>query len=233
MEIALITWWTSGIWKEISSYLLRKNTFCIVTWSRNYYKTRKNEVYIQFDQNTDSKIVEKLGKITYNLKYVFLNVGVFYPDDSSEEDLDYMEKINYESNLAILKNLHEKGFLKKTNIIVNASIQAKFPRILTTKYAETKKKLTESVLEYAKQEDIALCVIWPSMIRLETKMFKNFMKYYISKWIYKDEKSFRKNIIMTELSILIKKINDIYFGSNYERFKHKFIAIWKTPESIK
>lgn len=221
MEIALVTWWTSGIWKEVSKYLLHKDIFSVVTWSRNSYKTRENEKYTQFDQSTDSKITEK---ITTDLKYVFLNAGVFYPDDASNEDLEYMEKVNYQSNMAILQDLHENGFLKNANIIVNASIQVESPRDFAKKYAETKKKLTESTLEYAKQKGINLCVIWPSAI-FGTPMIKKFINYCISKWMYENESDFREKVAMIDLKVLIEKIDDIYFGNNYEEFKHKFIPV--------
>lgn len=227
MEYALITGWTSGIWKEVSKHLLDKELCSIITWSKDSYKTWKNEIYLKNDQSHDFKISEKIKNITGKLKYVFLNAGIFVPDEADKESLKLMNAINYQNTIKLLHDLQENHLLDDAKIIVNASIQAAHPRELTKEYAETKKKLSDKALTYAKEKHIQLSVIWPSAVK-NTPMVEKLMNYYISKGIYANKNDFLNKVKMTNMSDVLNIIDKMFFWDekNYKKeFMLKFIPI--------
>lgn len=227
MEYALVTWWTSGIGKEVVRHLISKDIFSLVTWSGDTYSTGENELYLKNDQRYDFEIGKKIKEITDRLDYVFLNVGIFVPDEADEEDLQLMHTVNYKNTINLLLDLDKEHLLDHARIIVNASMQAKHPRALTKKYAETKQRLCDDSLAYAKQKNLNLSVIWPSAVK-DTPMLEKLIQYYISKDIYTDKDDFLEKVPTTDMSDVTEIIDKIFFGDENiynERFLHTFIPI--------
>lgn len=231
MEYALVTWWTSGIWEQIADHLATKWIFTIITWSRdNYLIENKNESYIQNNQLKWENLSEKILAITDHIRYVFVSAGVFVPDDGDTSELEIMEVINHKSNIEILQNLFNNKLLNTdTRIVINSSIQSEYPKEFSTKYAESKKKLTDDAIEFGQKNNLQISVIWPSLVK-ETPMAKKRINYYAWKRYHWDIKLLMKetNIKMTDISDVLNIVNRIFFSEDQsykEEFMHKFIPI--------
>lgn len=228
MEHALVTWWTSGIGETIAHHLSEKWIFTILTGSRDEHPiVKENEIYLQHDQLHSQKISEEIYTITEKLKYIFLNAGIFVPDDSSAIELFQMKVINC-NNISVLDDLYANDFIMPdTRIIVNASIQAEYPREYSSQYAFSKKTLTHGALSLWKKRNLNINIIGPSLVR-DTPMAKQWIEYYADKKYGWDVQAVMNEIKMIGIESIIDIIDKSFFSEEKEyeqKYKHKFIPI--------
>lgn len=237
---ALVTGWSSGLWEVFSDLFRRQNIFTITTGRSVVVNVLGGGIHVVFDQTYDdfssSILKEELIKWRYVLDYLVLNAWIICFDEDCDIEKKKMHIVNHTSTLDLLSSLYYEDFLSPhCRILVNASIQAIKPRMWCLSYALSKRNLADDVLKFAKQCNLRLCVIWPSMIDVQTNMFDSFMEYMAAK--SNDNVDYIHNKLshtMTPKDTLVRGFEElIYCSDDYfnDKYLHKFIAIereWMT-----